>query len=90
MTDSLKAARQKTTQAYVDAFYKKNGPCCAGCDWWRWLNSVVGECTRYAPNPAHNAAEGLGMHAPTIQCSANLTKRDHICGEFKDEYPWPE
>jgi hypothetical protein len=36
-------------QAIVDAFYKQHGPCCAGCDWWRWHNTLVGECMRTAP-----------------------------------------
>ena len=35
--------RHQRIQAIVDKFYLDNGPCCAGCDWWRWHNSVAGE-----------------------------------------------
>lgn len=35
-------------QRYVDAYYwSQNRPCCAGCDWWRHINSVGGVCNRF-------------------------------------------
>lgn len=75
------------SQKSIDAFYKKNGDCCAGCDWWHWINSVVGNCTKSDPV---SERERLGM-LNIENCSLNvgaghvLTKRDHVCGDFKDE-----
>lgn len=34
-------------QQLLDSYYFKNGNCCAGCDWWRHINSVSGVCERY-------------------------------------------
>jgi hypothetical protein len=77
--------RESQTQASIDAFYQKNGPCCAGCDWWRWLNAVCGECIRHAPDPSHNAIEMLGITYTSLpKVSAMLTLRDHYCGDFED------
>lgn len=59
-------------QEYVDRFYWQNGPCCAGCDWWRHINSVAGECERRAPS-----LDGFPM-----------TTRDQHCGDFQDEFDW--
>lgn len=73
------------SQQHVDAFYAANGPCCAGCDFWRWVNSLIGECVRFPPNRSHDAAAGLGMTGCSLSRStANLTRRDHWCGEFRD------
>lgn len=36
-------------QELLDKFYFAHGPSCAGCDWWRSLNSRVGECLKSAP-----------------------------------------
>lgn len=73
------------TQHYVDTFYAKTGPCCAGCDFWRWLNSVVGECVRMPPNQSHDTAAGLGLTGCSHpKSTANLTYRNHVCGEFRD------
>lgn len=57
---------------YVDAFYWSHGPCCAGCDWWRYLNTVAGQCIRHAPH-----AEG---HP--------ITNRQDHCGDFEDTFDW--
>ncbi len=77
-------------QLLVDRFYKQNGPCCAGCDWWRFHNSVIGECTKSAPV---SAEERTGMLQPekwNIQIGAGhiLTRREHHCGDFIDTYDW--
>ncbi|TXH48098.1 MAG: hypothetical protein E6Q97_25530 [Desulfurellales bacterium] len=42
-------AQRERTQAVIDNFYRDHGPCCAGCDWWRWYNSAAGECIRTVP-----------------------------------------
>lgn len=78
-------------QERLDRFYFENGPCCAGCDWWRALNSVAGECTRSAPVSGEQRFAMLGIHGASISLSAGqiLTKLDHRCGDFKDDFDWP-
>lgn len=72
-------------QRHVDAYADKFGPCCAGCDFWRWINTAVGECVRHAPDPSHDAAAGLGLHGVSLgKSSTMLTKRDQWCGDFSD------
>jgi hypothetical protein len=34
------------SQEHIDRFYFAHGKCCAGCDWWRHINSVAGMCAR--------------------------------------------
>lgn len=78
--------QERETQAAVDRFYAENGPCCAGCDWWRWINAGVGECIRHAPNPAHDASAGLGFDFCSLpRVNTNLTVRSHYCGDFEDQ-----
>jgi len=74
----------------IDRFYVDHGPCCAGCDWWRYANSVAGECTRYAPMPAEQRYSMLGMQSISAPIGAGhpLTPRDHFCGDFKDDFDW--
>ncbi len=77
-------------QELIDAFYWQNGPCCAGCDWWRSLNSQAGECLKSAPVSGEQRWAMLGMHGPSIAIEAGhvVTTRDHHCGDFKDEFDW--
>lgn len=77
-------------QNIIDKYYKKNGPCCAGCDWWRWHNSVVGECHKNAPVSANERHSMLGINSLSARGDAGhiLTKREHICGDFIDTYKW--
>jgi len=79
-----------TTQDCVDDFYHSNGPCCAGCDWWKWHNAVVGDCTRSAPVSGHERLGMLNMQncSMTPEAGHVLTKREHVCGEFVDSYDW--
>lgn len=83
----MTASRQERTQVIVDAFYKAHGPCCAGCDWWRWHNSLVGECIRTAPTSGAERFAMLGVTGSTLPLDAGhiMTPREHLCGEFKDE-----
>ncbi|GAB6842312.1 hypothetical protein HNR00_003521 [Methylorubrum rhodinum] len=77
-------------QELLDSFYHQHGPCCAGCDWWRSLNSMAGEChagpmvagvDRTAPLNIHGASRAIGAgHVMTL--------REHVCGAFKDEFDW--
>ena len=73
-------------QAIVDAFYIKHGPCCAGCDWWRWHNTVVGECIRTAPVAGTERVAMLRVTGTSLPIGAGhiMTYREHVCGEFRD------
>lgn len=79
-----------TTQAVIDKFYRKNGPCCAGCDHWRWHNSHLGDCTRRAPVSEEERHGMLGIHGYTGERQAGhvLTQRSHVCGDFYDSHDW--
>lgn len=73
-------------QALIDDFYRRTGPCCAGCDFWRWHNSVVGDCTRSAPVSGADRIAMLGMDFSSLDPGAGqvMTRRDYHCGEFRD------
>jgi hypothetical protein len=75
-------------QEKIDSYYHAHGPCCAGCDFWRWINSRVGECVRMPPNQSHDAAAALGMLGSSLRSTSNLTTREHWCGEFRDTHDW--
>lgn len=88
--DSLRLRAKKITaqnQESIDAFYKQHGPCCAGCDWWRWYNTVVGECIRTAPVSGEERWSMVGVKSCSFPKDAGhiMTPREHLCGEFKDE-----
>jgi hypothetical protein len=76
-------------QTMHDRFYQENGKCCAGCDWWRWHNSKVGECIKSAPVSGRERADMLGITGCSLRIPSGhvLTVRDHVCGDFKDEHP---
>jgi hypothetical protein len=79
------------TQKVVDDFYQKLGkPCCAGCDWWRFLTSVIGECTKSCPVSGNERIGMLRMESISLEVGAGhvLTKRDHSCGDFVDTFDW--
>lgn len=84
--------RRQRIQAIVDKFYLDNGPCCAGCDWWRWHNSVAGECIRTVPVAGHDRYAMLGIRGASYQAQAGhiMTPREHICGEFLDSEQTPK
>ena len=74
------------TQQMIDKFYKSKGSCCAGCDYWRWHNSVVGDCMKSAPVGGSERHSMLDIQSLSVELKAGhiLTKRDHLCGEFID------
>ncbi len=74
----------------ADRFYMVHGKCCAGCDWWAQVNSLVGECTRTAPVSGVERVSMLGVSAASLPLKAGhiATPRDHCCGEFSDEFDW--
>lgn len=71
-------------QAIIDQFAAEHGPCCAGCDYWRWHNSVVGDCLRTAPVAWHDRVALLGMTGCSAPIGSGhiMTPREHWCGEF--------
>ena len=77
-------------QSFVDEFYKENGPCCAGCDWWRYHNSLVGECIKSAPVSGKERVSMLGIENTSMTPNSGhiITKRNHLCGDFIDTYEW--
>jgi len=77
-------------QENIDAFYMTHGPCCAGCDWWRSINVGAGECTRSAPVSSRERVAMLGMESCSLAIGAGhaMTPREHLCGEFKDDFDW--
>lgn len=83
----MKSLREQRNEALVSAFYKAHGPCCAGCDWWRFYNSMVGECIKTVPVSGIQRFAMLGITGSSLDAGAGhiATKRDHVCGEFKDE-----
>lgn len=77
-------------QQNADEYYWSHGPCCAGCDWWAHINSLVGECRKSAPvrGAERGAMLGMGSCSAPIGAGHILTPRDHHCGDFKDDFDW--
>jgi hypothetical protein len=76
-------------QESLDTFYWRNGPCCAGCDWWRSISALIGDCTRSAPVSGHERTSMLGIRSShKFDAGHVVTKRGHHCGEFKDDFDW--
>lgn len=77
-------------QEFIDRFYFRHGPCCAGCDWWRHINSLVGECLKSAPTAGQDRGLMLGTDKWSMRLPAGhmLTPRQHHCGDFKDGFDW--
>jgi len=75
------------TDAAVLAYAAKHNPCCAGCDHWRYVNSVAGECIRTAPVAGTHRVGLLGFEwtSAIVGPGHILTPRGHVCGEFSDE-----
>lgn len=82
--------RPADRQEVIDTFFWKTGRCCAGCDWWHHFNSVAGECTRSAPVSGTDRFAMLGLTGISANVGAGqiMTRRDHVCGEFRDSFDW--
>ena len=78
------------TQRLLDQFYWRNGACCAGCDHWEYINSLIGECKAAAPVSGAERLAMIGVGRSSLQSDAGhvLTKRNHKCGAFKDDFDW--
>jgi len=79
--------KDKETVKILEKFREDNHPCCAGCDWWRWINAVLGECHKSSPVSGRERADMLGITAYSFRPKAGhvLTRRDHHCGNFEQE-----
>jgi len=77
-------------QEFMDTFYFRHGPCCAGCDWWQGLSSHIGLCTKSAPVAGHERTAMVDMDKLNFPLPAGhiYTPKDHRCGDFKDEFDW--
>ena len=77
-------------QEFHDKFYFQNGPCCSGCDWWQAISSGAGECTKSAPVPGEQRMAMLGVSNCSLRIGAGhpITRNNHHCGDFKDEFDW--
>lgn len=77
-------------QEYLDRFYWKYGPCCAGCDHWRAFNAFVGECSELALSNVSlcNRSSMVMRGATRSAISSAATSRAHVCGAFADHFPW--
>jgi hypothetical protein len=77
-------------QEACDRFYWRHGKCCAGCDWWDHISPLVGNCTKSAPVSGEERAAMLGIESahPPIQAGHIVTPREHVCGDFKDDFDW--
>lgn len=82
--------REDELREHHDTQYWKNGPCCAGCDWWHSLNSNLGECHRSAPIPGPDRLVMAGIENCTLLIGGGhaLTTALHNCGDFKDDFDW--
>lgn len=84
------AKLEDETRKFVDEFYFKNGPCCAGCDFWHFHSVLIGECHKSAPVSATERLGMIGLESISypVQAGHIFTKKDHHCGDFKDEFDW--
>lgn len=83
------SAIKERIQRSIDDYYFKHGPCCAGCDFWRWHNSVVGDCTKSAPVSAEQRFSMISPDASIHPAAGHIiTPRNHKCGDFKDTFDW--
>lgn len=82
--------RPDAMQERFDTLYMERGPCCAGCDWWHYVNSLVGECRRSAPVAAAERFALLGIASFSLNPGAGhvMTPAKHHCGDFRDEFDW--
>ena len=83
------------TQFYIDFFYLKKmnkKPCCAGCDYWRWISVCVGECSMSKLVSEKERYSILGITDCSVKCEGGaghvLTSREYSCGLFKDTFDW--
>lgn len=81
---------QEIIQENCDRFYMEKGACCAGCDHWESMNSLIGECKMSAQVSGEDRMRALGFSYMSRPMAAGhvITKRDHACGLFEDTFDW--
>ena len=88
------AGKSMNAQQILDKIYLdgNKAPCCAGCDWWRFHNSMVGDCTKSAPVSGLDRVSMLGITKINESPPSGhiMTLRGHKCGDFVDTYDWPD
>jgi len=86
----LKDAWLRKYQKRCDAFFWKNGPCCAGCDYWASEAGDIGECTSAPPVSGTQVLKSLGIDwsSYTPPPGQPFTTREHRCGAFQDTFDW--
>ncbi len=82
--------RATERQEILDSFYFQHGPCCAGCDWWRHVNGIVGECQKSPPVSGSERWAMTDLRSCSLHAEAGhvMTPRHHFCGSFKDDFDW--
>lgn len=77
-------------QMRADSFYMANGSCCSGCDHWRGMGGTIGECTNSKIISSKDRLRFLGWRNCTLDIGAGhaITRRDYVCGQFKDSFNW--
>lgn len=83
---SIKAHKEMQEDELVIQFYKENGPCCSGCDHWRYFNNVIGECQKSNLMGMSDRLSILGITHWTGPREAGkaLTERGYYCESFID------
>ena len=84
---SIKNYQEIKEDELVVKFYKENGPCCAGCDNWRYFNPVLGECVKSNMMGHEDRISLLGFKlytGPRMEAGHMLTGREHHCENFND------
>lgn len=81
---------ERRYQERCDAFYWKHGKCCAGCDHWNSEAGDIGECMDASPMSGEQIIKSLGIRFCSYIPAPGqpYTRRDHVCGQFKDEFDW--
>ena len=75
----------------LDKFYFAKGKCCACCDYWRTNGiGITGECTNSKIISSKERLGFLGWRNCTLDIGAGhaITRRDYVCGQFKDSFNW--
>ena len=77
-------------QERCDTFYWKNGPCCAGCDYWSSGEGYIGQCMAAPPVSGVDVMRSLGIGWSSYIPAPGqpFTRHDHACGAFKDDFDW--
>lgn len=77
-------------QERCDTLYWSKGRCCAGCDHWMSDKGFTGECEAAGIVSGADVMRSLGFTFCSYVPSPGfpITKADHRCGKFKDDFDW--